>query len=124
MARMPLSLSTPASRIAWGVFAGLVIGNVRQDPRLRIAPSADLPWIGAIARHNGVVEETGLAAGVMGHPAAGVAWLVRKLAQVGEGLKAGQIVLAGSFTRVVFAKKGDTLHGDFGQLGGISVQFV
>ena len=34
------------------------------------------------------------------------------------------IVLAGSFTRVVFAKKGDTLHGDFGQLGGISVQFV
>jgi 2-oxo-hept-3-ene-1,7-dioate hydratase len=33
-------------------------------------------------------------------------------------------VLAGSFTRVVFAAKGDTVHGDFGPLGGISVQFV
>jgi 2-oxo-hept-3-ene-1,7-dioate hydratase len=33
-------------------------------------------------------------------------------------------VLAGSFTRVVFAKKGDTVHGDFGQLGALAVQFV
>ena len=39
-------------------------------------------------------------------------------------LEPGHLVLAGSFTRVVFAKKGDTLHGDFGALGGISVQFV
>jgi 2-oxo-hept-3-ene-1,7-dioate hydratase len=39
-------------------------------------------------------------------------------------MEPGHIVLAGSFTRVVFAKKGDTLHGDFGALGGISVQFV
>jgi len=33
-------------------------------------------------------------------------------------------VLAGSFTRVVFARKGDTLHADFGLLGGLAVQFV
>ena len=39
-------------------------------------------------------------------------------------LQPGQIVLAGSFTRVVFAQKGDTLHADFGQLGGIAIQFV
>jgi len=25
---------------------------------------------------------------------------------------------------VVFAQKGDTLHGDFGPLGGVAVQFV
>jgi 2-oxo-hept-3-ene-1,7-dioate hydratase len=29
-----------------------------------------------------------------------------------------------AFTRVVFARKGDTLHADFGTLGGIAVQFV
>jgi 2-oxo-hept-3-ene-1,7-dioate hydratase len=34
------------------------------------------------------------------------------------------LVLAGSFTRVVHARKGDTLHADFGSLGGIAVQFV
>ena len=44
--------------------------------------------------------------------------------QHGVALEPGHIVLAGSFTRVVFAKKGDTLHADFGALGGIAVQFV
>ena len=29
-----------------------------------------------------------------------------------------------SFTRVVFPKKGDSLHADFGTLGSISVQYV
>jgi 2-oxo-hept-3-ene-1,7-dioate hydratase len=61
---------------------------------------------------------------VLGHPALGVAWLANKLGQHGVALEAGHIVLAGSFTRVVHARKGDTLHADFGQLGGIAVQFV
>ena len=47
-----------------------------------------------------------------------------KLGAHGVALEPGHIVLAGSFTRVVFARKGDTLHGDFGALGGIAVQFV
>ena len=52
---------------------------------------------------NGVVEETGLAAGVLGHPAAGIAWLANKLAPHGEFLVAGELLLAGSFTRPVAA---------------------
>src|SRR6266700_2110401 len=70
------------------------------------------------------VADNGAAAGVLGHPALGVAWLANKLGAHGVALEPGHIVLAGSFTRVVFAKKGDTLHGDFGALGGIAVQFV
>jgi 2-oxo-hept-3-ene-1,7-dioate hydratase len=73
---------------------------------------------------NGEIEETGLAAGVLGHPAMGVAWLANKLGQMGVTLEAGHIVLSGSFTRVVWAKVGDTLHGDFGPLGGVAIQFV
>ena len=73
---------------------------------------------------NSEIEETGVAAGVLGHPALGVAWLANKLGQHGVALEPGHLVLAGSFTRVVFAKKGDTLHADFGPLGGIAVQFV
>ena len=74
---------------------GIVVG-ARQ-----VAPDAvDLPWCGAVLRQNGVVEETGLAAGVQGHPAIGVAWLANKLAPWGESLEPGQIVLAGSFTRL------------------------
>ena len=56
--------------------------------------------------------------------ALGVAWLANKLGQHGVALDVGHLVLAGSFTRVVHARKGDTLHADFGSLGGIAVQFV
>jgi 2-oxo-hept-3-ene-1,7-dioate hydratase len=84
----------------------------------------DLRWVGGIMYRNSEIEETGLAAGVLGHPALGVAGLANKLGQLGTALEPGHIVLAGSFTRVVFAQKGDTLHADFGPLGGIAVQFV
>ena len=84
----------------------------------------DLRWVGGIMYVNGEIEETGVAAGVLGHPAMGVAWLANKLGSLGTPMEPGHIVLAGSFTRVVFPKKGDTLHADFGQLGGISVRYV
>ena len=84
----------------------------------------DLRWVGGIMYRNSEIEETGVAAGVLGHPALGVAWLANKLGQHGVTLEPGHLVLAGSFTRVVYANKGDTLHADFGALGGIAVQFV
>lgn len=83
----------------------------------------DLPRVGATLSQNGVIEETGLAAGVMGHPAAGLAWLVTKLAEQDEGLKKGDIVLGGSFTRPVDIAAGDVIQADFGPLGGIGVSF-
>ena len=73
---------------------------------------------------NGVIEETGLAAGVLNHPANGVAWLANKLGAWGEGLESGEIVLGGSFTRPVSAAKGDVFHADYGPLGGIGFRFV
>jgi 2-oxo-hept-3-ene-1,7-dioate hydratase len=84
----------------------------------------DLRWVGGILYQNSEIEETGLAAGVMGHPALGVAWLANKLGSQGRSMEPGHLVLAGSFTKVVFPKKGDTIHADFGVLGGIAVQFV
>jgi 2-oxo-hept-3-ene-1,7-dioate hydratase len=62
---------------------------------------------------NGVIEETGLAAGVLNHPATGAAWLANKIAPYSEGLEAGQIILAGSFTRPTPAQRGDTFHPIF-----------
>ena len=102
-----------------GAAAGIVVGGRPIGPT-----DTDLRWVGGIMYRNSEIEETGLAAGVLGHPALGVAWLANKLGQMGVSLDAGHLVLAGSFTRVVFAQKGDTLHGDFGPLGGVAVQFV
>jgi len=99
--------------------AGIVLGGNKVAPR-----SVDLPWCGAILRQNGAVEETGLAAGVQGHPAVGVAWLVHKLAPWGECLEAGEVVLAGSFTRPVAAKAGDVFDADYGALGRFEFKFV
>ena len=99
--------------------AGIVLGGRKVHPR-----EVDLPWVGAILRQNGAVEETGLAAGVQGHPAVGIAWLVQKLAPWGEGLQAGEVVLAGSFTRPVAAKRGDVFDADYGPLGRFEFRFV
>jgi 2-oxo-hept-3-ene-1,7-dioate hydratase len=99
--------------------AGLILGGRRVAPR-----EVDRPWVGAILRQNGVVEETGLAAGVQGDPAIGVAWLANKLAPWGEHLAAGEIVLAGSFTRPVGARPGDVFDADYGPLGRFEFRFT
>jgi 2-oxo-hept-3-ene-1,7-dioate hydratase len=99
--------------------AGIVVGAEKVNPL-----TSNLPWCGAILKLNGVVEETGLAAGVQGHPAVGIAWLANKLAPWGEHLKAGQIVLSGSFIKPVPAKVGDVFDADYGPLGRLQFQFI
>ena len=99
--------------------AGVVLGG------RPVAPDAvDLRWASALLFKNGIIEETGVAAGVLNHPATGVAWLAKKLAGHGEFLDRGEVVLAGSFTRPVAGQLGDTFHADYGPLGCISFRFV
>ena len=102
-----------------GAAAGLIIGGRPVGPS-----EVDLRWVGGVLYRNSEIEETGLAAGVMGHPAMGIVWLANKLGPYGVTLEPGHILLAGSFTRPVWCQKGDTIHADYGPLGGIAVQFV
>ena len=99
--------------------AALVLGGRPFRPL-----DADLRWIGALLFRNGEVEETGLAAGVLNHPANGIAWLANRLAPHDEHLAAGEVVLAGSFTRPVDIRRGDTFHADYGavRLGVVPVR--
>ncbi len=99
--------------------AALVVGGRPIRPM-----DVDLRWVGALCYRNGVLEESGIAAAVLNHPANGIAWLANKLAPFGQGLDAGELVLAGSFTRTVAARAGDTFHVDYGPLGSISCRFV
>ena len=98
--------------------AGIVMGGRPLRPL-----DTDMRWIGAIVSRNGVVEETGLGAGVLNHPATGVAWLANRLARYGSAIAAGEIVLSGSFIRPVEARHGDTIVADFGPFGTVSVYF-
>lgn len=98
--------------------AGIVVGNERFQPN-----DVDLRWVGAIMSKNGEVEETGLAAGVLNHPAMGIVWLVQKYAQYDLALEPGQIILSGSFTRPIPIGKGDKIEADFGEVGQIKCNF-
>ncbi|MFC9919780.1 2-oxo-hept-4-ene-1,7-dioate hydratase [Agromyces binzhouensis] len=84
----------------------------------------DLRWVGALLSRNETIEESGVAGAVLGHPAMGVAWLANKLAQHGQSLGAGEIILAGSFTRPMWVERGDTVHADYHDLGSISCRFA
>jgi 2-oxo-hept-3-ene-1,7-dioate hydratase len=99
--------------------AGIVLGGRPVKP-----DAVDLRWVGAMLYKNAVIEETGLAAAVLNHPAVGVAWLANKIAPYGETLDAGGVILSGSFTRPTTAQRGDVLHADYGPLGNISFRLV
>ena len=99
--------------------AGIVLGGRPVRPT-----EVDLRWVGALLHKNGVIEETGLAAGVLNHPATGVAWLANKIAPYDEQLNAGDVVLSGSFTRPTAARAGDSFHADYGPLGSVAFRLV
>ena len=100
-------------------FGAIVVGGRPIRPM-----DVDVRWIGATLSQNGIIEESGVSAAIMGHPAAGIAWLANKLHAVGGKLNKGDIVLGGSFTRPVDIKRGDVIQADYGPLGAIGISFV
>ena len=98
--------------------AGIICGGRRVGPR-----ELDLRWVGALAYRNGAITETGVAAGVLDHPARGIVWLARRYAAQGRALHAGQTILAGSFTRPMPVQSGDRFRFDYGTLGAFTVEF-
>jgi 2-oxo-hept-3-ene-1,7-dioate hydratase len=96
----------------------VVVGDVEVGPHDR-----NLSWIGAQCLVNGEIIETGVSGGVLGHPANGVAWLAGKLAQHGDRLEAGELILAGSFTRPVWVQPGDVVTAHFQDMGTVEVTF-
>lgn len=97
---------------------GIVCGGRKVAPR-----EVDLRWISALAYRNDIIEETGVAAGVLDHPARGIIWLARRYAEQGLTLEAGQTILAGSFTRPIDIRPGDNFRFDFGELESFTLNF-
>lgn len=98
--------------------AGIVAGGHRVGPR-----ETDLRWISALAYRNDIVEETGVAAGVLDHPARGIVWLAQRYHEQGLRLEAGQSILSGSFTRPIDVRSGDSFRFDYGELGSFGLNF-
>jgi len=99
--------------------AGIITGGKKVKPN-----EVDLRWCGALLKKNSEIEETGLAAAVLNHPANGVCWIAKRFAKHDVALEPGQILLAGSFTAPIPVGEGDHIHADFGKLGSIHCQFI
>ncbi|MGB7244640.1 MAG: 2-oxo-hepta-3-ene-1,7-dioic acid hydratase [Sulfitobacter sp.] len=99
--------------------AGVVLGAERHAIN-----ACDLRWVGAITSRTGEVEETGLGAGVLNDPVESVVWLARRMAQYGQTIEPGQIILSGSFIRPVECPSGSHITADFGSFGSVEIAFA
>jgi 2-oxo-3-hexenedioate decarboxylase len=81
----------------------------------------DLSLVGCVFERNGELVDTAAGAAVLGHPAAAVAWFVRKLASRGEQLPAGSLVLAGALTAAIPISPGDEVRVTVDRVGSVAL---
>lgn len=84
----------------------------------------DLAAIEVVLRKNGVEVARATGANVLGSPANSLAWMANRLAEQGQGIKAGDVVLAGSLTPLVPCAAGDRFEASFDHLGTIAIGFI
>ncbi len=97
---------------------GIVLGGRPIKPL-----DVDLRRASAVLYRNENIEESGFVAAVFNHPANGLVWLANKLHSLGVELRAGQIILGGSFTAPVSVRPGDAFYADYGEFGSITCSF-
>lgn len=98
--------------------AGIVLGSDNHA-----IDAIDLRWVGVVTSRNDEVEETGLGAGVLNDPIESVVWLCRRMAQYGQVIKAGHVILSGSFIRPVECPPDSQISCDFGAFGNVEITF-
>jgi 2-keto-4-pentenoate hydratase len=84
----------------------------------------DLGLVGMNYYVEGELVSTATGAAVMGNPAESVAWVCNTIAPLGEGLKAGQVVMPGSLVTAIDAKPGLTFTATFDRLGSVTVHMT
>lgn len=88
------------------------------------ASGLDLRTIGVVFEKNGEVVSTAAGAAILGDPAEGLAWLVNKLAEHGESLPAGSLVMTGALTDAISIAPGDVVRVSIAQLGTLTLRCV
>jgi 2-keto-4-pentenoate hydratase len=106
--------------VADGVYANaVVLGGA-----LTSVAGLDLALEGLVYEQNGLVAATNAAAEVMGNPLNSLAWLANHLGARGLGLRAGDVVMSGSVSKLLTPKAGDTIRATYTRLGSVTVRFV
>src|SRR5262245_15720644 len=106
--------------VADGVYANaIVLGRP-----LTSVGGLDLALEGMVYEENGQIVATATAAEVLGNPLVSLAWLANEQARRGRGLRAGDLVLSGSVSKIFRPKAGDSVRATFTRLGSVSCRFV
>ena len=80
--------------------------------------------IGMQMSKNGRVVSVGTGAACLGHPLRAAFWLARTMAERGQGLRAGEVILSGALGPMVPVMAGDFVHAQIGALGTVSCRMV
>lgn len=92
--------------------------------RLSALRDIDLRLLGMVVDKDGQVIGTGAGAAVLGNPAQSVAWLANKLIEYGIVLRAGELVMSGSFVGATTVEAGSFFRATFDRLGPVSALFA
>ena len=101
--------------------------NAQQKTVVRGAPvalPADLETVQATITINGQEAATGFGSAVLGNPLHSVVWLAKKLAEFGRHIRAGDIVMTGSFTRQFPIAPGDRVQVSFSGIGAVEMSMT
>jgi 2-keto-4-pentenoate hydratase len=98
-----------------GAAGRFVIGG-----KLTPVEDIDLRLVGMILEVNGQLVATAAGAAALGNPANVVAWLANKLAEFGERLRAGDIVMTGTLVGGIEPHPGDVFKVTFDRLGSVT----
>jgi 2-keto-4-pentenoate hydratase len=105
--------------VADGVYAkAIVLGGA-----LTPVTGLDLALEGVVYEQSGTVVATSTAYEVMGNPLNSLAWIANHLGGRGLGLRAGDVVMTGSVSKILTVTAGDTVRATFTRLGSVSVRF-
>lgn len=94
--------------------SAFVLGNTPVSLR-----HLDLRLAGMVMERAGEPVSLGAGAACLGHPCYAALWLANKMATLGRGLKAGDIVLTGALGPMVPVAPGDVLEARIGELGSV-----
>jgi 2-oxopent-4-enoate/cis-2-oxohex-4-enoate hydratase len=95
-----------------------VLGSQRTDPL-----DIDLALVGMTITVDDELVATGAGAAVKGSPVNSLMWLANTLGALGIPCRAGEVILTGSLSVMVWVKGPQTITCEFGELGSCTVTF-